>query len=513
MTTPNVTINTTAPAVQRRDIERETEEAEKRRQKGAAIPVEDGYEAVSTKPLAGAGESARPPQKDRSRHAQIKHAHSNLQKACVAAGGDSGKAIDEKTATNLIKKLEEDIATLHENGDPKQEIGLKEKHLEDLKEALQVYQMAHAEGSAEETATTQAVRGKGEAEEAHTETSAREKELWAGVEKIVGKELTKGKEIEQVRKAFTEQMRTKVLALQSTVKELTAKQKELETKLKTATPAEKTTLEKALKEVTTQLTQANQKLVQLQKAVNDFSTSADAILALEASRDLGLTETIVEKKAGRGPRVQTSSATGERRKPATETSTSQVPTATQSTQGVSGLKIQSAGEGSGGDGDVSANAPMAQTMASDFSGTTLAIASAGSNIRSEARKTDKVLKKLLQAALSGNFEAIKTALIFLDKRASLVTIGMGAQTIKAMQSYEKQMSALSTNIGKLKGTEPDYNAKLAKINSEMNQYSMNRQAISNFLRDTMSMKEEISNLTSSFLTKAGQIASTVSRWG
>ena len=152
-------------------------------------------------------------------------------------------------------------------------------------------------------------------------------------------------------------------------------------------------------------------------------------------------------------------------------------------------------------------------MGSDFSGTTLSIASTGSNVRSEARKTDKALKKLLQAALAGNFEAIKTALIFLDKRASLVTIGMGSQTIKAMQSYEKQMSALSGSIGKLKGSEPDYNAQLAKINSEMNQYSMNRQAIGNFLRDTMSMKEEISNLTSSFLTKAGQISSTVSRWG
>jgi uncharacterized coiled-coil DUF342 family protein len=82
-----------------------------------------------------------------------------------------------------------------------------------------------------------------------------------------------------------------------------------------------------------------------------------------------------------------------------------------------------------------------------------------------------------------------------------------------MQSYEKQMSALNNSIGKLKGNEPDYNAKLAKLNSEMNQASLNRQSIVNFLRDTMNMREEIGNTTHGMITKVSQIQSTLSRWG
>lgn len=155
--------------------------------------------------------------------------------------------------------------------------------------------------------------------------------------------------------------------------------------------------------------------------------------------------------------------------------------------------------------------PSPLVAANDSSGTLLAIQSVGNKLRSDARMTDKLIKKLLQAALNGNWEAVKSALIFLDKRASQIVIGMGAQTVKAMTLYEKQMSGVSKGIGQLKGTEPDYSSRLAKFNSEMNLYSQNRMAIANFLRDTMSMREEIANMTHSVLQKDAQISSAISR--
>ncbi len=126
-------------------------------------------------------------------------------------------------------------------------------------------------------------------------------------------------------------------------------------------------------------------------------------------------------------------------------------------------------------------------------------------MKSEAKKTDQAVKKLLAAALSGNWEAIKSALILLNKKASMLMIGIGAQTIKSMQYYEKQMGVLSKSIGQLDSKSSDYSGKLAQINSQMNQYSLNRQSISNFLRDAMTMREEMASVLQSINQKESQI--------
>lgn len=156
-----------------------------------------------------------------------------------------------------------------------------------------------------------------------------------------------------------------------------------------------------------------------------------------------------------------------------------------------------------------ASAPMISANA--LNGNLLTIQSTTNNLRAEAQRTERLVKKLLKAAQSGNWEAVKSAMIYLDKRASQIVIGIGTQTIKAMQLYEQQMNQVTASIGKLKGGETDYQSRLAQLNSQMNLYSQNRSAISNFMRDCMSMRETIANETHSILQKDGQIASALAR--
>lgn len=311
--------------------------------------------------------------------------------------------------------------------------------------------------------------------------------------------------------------------LQGLSREIRAKENELkkarEVLRTAATPEAKAEAEKKIKEIEAQVKDMTVKHQLLEKAVvhgqrafEKLSTFEDDRVRQEAAVDLGLPQggsAGLQAQSARTSAVRTASVRSE------ETDARHPEEGGQPVSSGSSrvMRTASATDSAGEDGaDVTAPAAtVALNAANDFTGTTLSIASTGNTLRSEARKTDKLLKKLLQAVLSGNWEALKMSLIFLDKRASMITLGMGAHTVKAMQSYEKSMSSLSKEMGKLKGNEPDYNARLAKLNSEMNLYSLNRQAISNFLRDTMTMREEIANLTHSILQRDAQIIASVSR--
>jgi len=59
--------------------------------------------------------------------------------------------------------------------------------------------------------------------------------------------------------------------------------------------------------------------------------------------------------------------------------------------------------------------------------------------------------------------------------------------------------------------QADQGATLAGLNAQMNQYSMTRQAITNSVRDIMSMVEEMSNLENSLYSKKDREAGLY-RW-
>ncbi len=280
-------------------------------------------------------------------------------------------------------------------------------------------------------------------------------------------------------------------AEESKLKELEKQAQSLSQKVTTS--EDKTNSEKQLKNIQAQINVIAQKKQALHQYFTKSATLVDAIVRHQTARDLG----VKYKKPETAKKVSTLLGAQSVGDSMVEAQTS---APVQSSQGEEDHQTSSF---------VGTNtAPLA--TATDFTGTLLSIASTGSQAQEEAKQTDKQIKELLQAALAGNWEAVKTAMIFLDKKASTIVIGIGAQTIKSMQSYEQSMTATSNAIGALKSGDPAYSSKLAKFNSDMNMYSLNRQAISNFLRDTLTMREEIANVTHSILQRDAQIIASTS---
>lgn len=531
---PQITVN--VASISAKDIEDEAKKADKSRTV-ARGEVDTVTVESSKQGMASSAEGTPPPTRGLGKFDKMKTASAEQKKAYVAAGGKAGKdgEVSEESVEALLEQLESQIS---ESEDP-QEI----KALEAKKDNLRNAYNRLVAVKAEEAPGTTVVRSASEsALGGDSAQSGQEAALWAKLQtglKDLGIDLENAQDhdAERVRASVTEKFGKKLTEVQGRIKTLGEQATELQAKLKTATsPDEKVNLQKQLKTLTEELTQLTQKKQELIQGFSKFSVMADQIFRLQVLVDLNghvqqtnktqQDKTVTTKSAKKtlgtqsapsgtgGARLGTQSVTGQ----SDQEDDSYVDAGGGSTSGggsavggrnatLTTASATDSGEDVGTTGTAGAP-PM--VAANDFSGTTLAIQSTSSSLKSEAKKTDALIKKLLKAALAGNWEAVKVALVLLDKRASIVTIGMGAQTIKAMQNYEKQMSALNSNLGKLKGNEPDYNAKLAKINSEMNMYSMNRQAIANFLRDTMTMREEIMGLTHSVLQKDSQIASKAS---
>ena len=59
--------------------------------------------------------------------------------------------------------------------------------------------------------------------------------------------------------------------------------------------------------------------------------------------------------------------------------------------------------------------------------------------------------------------------------------------------------------------DPDYSAKLAKINSEINIYSQNRQAAMSFLKDGLTGMEENLQMAQGWIQTRGRLITALSR--
>lgn len=538
----NVMVKTLTEA----DLKQDEEENKKRAAKRTGSP-EVAVDTV-TLPAKGAGvATAATPKAPNSltSHRKLVNARENLQNALSKAGANIS-ADDPDLATKaqtFLDGLDQQIATLLEKGGKEEKLDALVNNRDQILATLGDYEAAKGTvsvQSAEETGETDTSTSNPTPEEARVVFTSVDKEL-----KAIGLSVDPNEtSYELIQNQTAAQFSKRIDELKAKESELNAQKSDLQEKLKTATAEEKPVLETQLKQVDVDLKAILQQKKDLQVA---FVRINDVLSQALAAQDLGIT--VKKDKVETRSSVTTASAspTSSKKKSATVTTSSAVTGSqggskttggTQSTATAFTLNTASAG-GTGGDaaltsgevdtsavaggttvGTASAEDPLSAASGSlstnsafnDFTGTTLAIASSSTALKSDARRTDAAIKKLLRAAMSGNYEAIKTALVLLDKRASEIVIGMGTATIKAMQNYEEQQGALSKSMESLDSSDPSYSAKLAQINSEMNSYSMNRQAIANFLQQTMSTREEIGNTTHGFISKDGQIGSALSRW-
>jgi len=501
------TIQVNIPKVRNKELQEQGLEADKRLAKAQA--VSDSFDGIEKGGFAKAAEGSPPPSSKESAHDNVKKAFTQLRAKLAAAGeSENGKNLEER-ATARLTTLDQKIADL-EGGGKSQEAAHLQKIQADLFSALQDYRAAHF---SETEPVNPPVAAVGESADSGTVwTQLRQEFKTLGID-------TEGEDIESLQAKFVQKVRGDVEDLKTQKSALTDRVQELQQKIKIASPEEKKALEAQLTQLKEQLNLVAQKTQGLQHSLSTIGALIDNALRLQIASDLGIQDPRKDRRKilkadSKGEKKQ-SSGNGIVKAQSAGKSTPHPGPLPQGERGSdpSLLKISSPsmGEDQGG-GEGVDSAGVVGLASNDFSGTTLSIQAVGSNLKQQSKETDKLIKKLLQAAVAGNWDSVKDALIFLDKRANQIIAGIGAQTIKAMQSYEKQMSQLSGTLGKLKGTEPDYNAKLAKINSDMNMYSMNRQAITNFLRDTMTMREEIGNLTHSVLGADERLISAIARF-
>jgi len=548
-------VNVTVSTLTSSDIEKDAREQDKRAGKRGGVDA--GVDTVSVKTSGAAGTAtageAKPPVKG-TRHQSLKQARTNLETVLKNAGAEvkvtSNESLIEKAHTTL-DSLDQKITNFLEKGGKEGELAQWEKQREEILDSLSAFEVLQADAgdAGHEVQTTSQTEGT----QTQTDTGGEDfQPLWNSLEKelkTIGLDVRKGEsDVELVQNKVTAQFSKELAKFKEKEIELTTRRGELETQLKeTANPADKKRIETELKAVKAELETV---LKDKQNLQISFLKIHESLMNYQAASDLGLAPKASSKVETRSAHVQSASAPAAASKKGGTVSTSSAtsgnsPTSysgptgagggtTIGTASATGGSAPQAGAGSGVSASGGSGGAAALTTASadeggvavsgdtnvvgtnamnDFSGTTLAIASTSNNLKRETRRTEEAIKKLLRAALAGNYEAIKTALIMLDKKASQTVISMGASTIKAMQNYEKQMGQLSKSMEKLSTKDASYNAKLAQINSQMNMYSMNRQAIANFLRDTMNMREEIGNLTHGVISKDGQIASSLSRWG
>lgn len=151
----------------------------------------------------------------------------------------------------------------------------------------------------------------------------------------------------------------------------------------------------------------------------------------------------------------------------------------------------------------------------DLSNTGFGIGMQGGEARSKARAMDGLINQLLAAIMQGNLDAITSALTICNLKAKTTMTQAATHVVRAMQLYDRQMRTISDQMGAIAGqagtNNPNSSAQMGHLNSEMNQISMSRQAISNMLRDIMTMNEEMSNQEKSFYDVKSREASLY-RW-
>jgi hypothetical protein len=138
----------------------------------------------------------------------------------------------------------------------------------------------------------------------------------------------------------------------------------------------------------------------------------------------------------------------------------------------------------------------------DLSGTSFYAMGDCYEMKRKARQIEMMINQLWAMICQGNVDAIEGALILMNLKSKTTLIDAAKQMILAMREYEKQMNGLTDEISKIAGKpQTDGGAQLQLFSSKMQGYSMGRQAVTNSVRDIMTMVEEFSNLESSILAR------------
>lgn len=133
-------------------------------------------------------------------------------------------------------------------------------------------------------------------------------------------------------------------------------------------------------------------------------------------------------------------------------------------------------------------------------------------LRSEEKRLEKALEKIILAIQSGNLDAISLALILIARKSKDTLRKAALTVIQAMKYYEQQQTVVNSQLEKLTGTETTYASQLQKFSSEMNIFSSNRQAAVSMLRDIKATSDELDNAAKSWLDVKGPHERALARW-
>jgi len=147
-------------------------------------------------------------------------------------------------------------------------------------------------------------------------------------------------------------------------------------------------------------------------------------------------------------------------------------------------------------------------------GLTMGIQSSYYSSRSDERRLEKAIEKILQAIQSGNLDAISLALILIARRSKEQLRKAALTVIESMKYYEEQQAGVNKQLEKLvgKGDGGTYGAELMQLNNEMNMFSTNRQAAVSILRDIKGASDELDNTAKSWLDVKGPHERALARW-
>ncbi len=417
--------------------------------------------------------------------------HKDLQ------GGDIDQ-LAEKNLKTLDGKIHEQIA---KQGEESTEVKNLKRKYEELASCLEDYRAALS-------VTEESVAGKssvGSHALVPPELNLKEKALLKELGQLAGCEMDPESDTASVLAKLNakasqdlQQLKTKELSLKSEMDELQKKLQKVQDPSSPEGIQIKDQIEKVKKEL--EVLSNKQKTIQL-----NFSRAekiSDQILSLRTKRDLNLDFTSSESETpSQAAPIQSASITITNRTPSQVRSSAQVSTSSvlpslvvpegqnrEEDQIVSGVSTQSV------------NPPALQTA--DVNNNTLSIQSTSAQATADARKTDRMINQLIALINRGDGDAITTCLILMSKKSSYAVINMAKESIKALQYYEKQTASLVTRLNSMSPSgNASYSSQLSGINTQINLYSQNRQAIMSFMQSTLSDDEQIKVQTKSVIDK------------
>lgn len=178
--------------------------------------------------------------------------------------------------------------------------------------------------------------------------------------------------------------------------------------------------------------------------------------------------------------------------------------------GYLGLNVNT--PGTGGFGGVGAGGMTDGTAPGGFTSIDMMVERSGFENARKARKLDMILQILMSSIMMGNIDAIANAMTMIGLKSKNTLVHASMHMLAAMNHYEKKTDEITKRIAEISKDQQPNAAKLQMEMANLSSYSSARQAITNSVRDVMSMVEEITTLEKSLYDKKDRDAQFY-RWG